>query len=77
MALTKEYQTETTVLSDGQLQVRTATIVMEDGIELSKSYHRKVIDVGADVSSESQIVQDIASSVHTQSRVTARANRPR
>ena len=77
MALTKEYETQTTVLPDGQLQVRTATIIMEDGVELSKSYHRKVIDVGGDVSSESQLVQDIASSVHTQSRINARSNRPR
>ena len=73
MALTKETETQTTVLPDGQLQVRTATIIMEDGVELSKSYHRKVIDVGEDVTGEDQIVQDIASNMHTPARIAARA----
>ena len=71
--LTKEYETQTTVLPDGQLQIRTATLIMEDGVELSKSYHRKVIDVGDDASGEDQMVQDIASSIHTSARISARA----
>ena len=73
MALTKEFETQTTVLPDGRLEVRTATLIMEDGIELSKSYHRKVIEVGDDVSGEDVIVQDIASNLHTQERINARA----
>ena len=73
MALTKEYETTTTVLPDGQLQVRTATLIMEDGVELSKSYHRKVLDVGDDASNEPQIVKDIAAKIHNAARRTARA----
>ena len=73
MALTKETVTDASVLADGQLQVRTATIIMEDGVELSKSYHRKVIDVGDDTTGEDQMVIDIAASVHTPARIAARA----
>ena len=73
MALTKEIQTQTTVLPDGQLAIRTATVIMEDGVELSKSYHRKVLDVGDDASNESQIVKDIAAKIHNAARRTARA----
>ena len=32
------------VLEKGQVQVRTATRVLEDGVELSSSYHRHVVD---------------------------------
>ena len=32
------------VLEKGQVQVRTATRVLEDGVELSSSFHRHVID---------------------------------
>lgn len=73
MALTKEIETQVTVLPDGQLQVRTATIVMEDGVELSRTYHRKVVDVGDDVTEEDDMVKEIAGSVHTPARIAARA----
>ena len=32
------------VLEKGQVQVRTATRVLEDGVELSSSFHRHVVD---------------------------------
>ena len=32
------------VLEKGQLQVRTATRVLEDGVELSSSFHRHVVE---------------------------------
>ena len=31
------------VLEQGQVQVRTATRIMEDGVELSSSFHRHVV----------------------------------
>ena len=59
------------------IQVRTATIVKEDDKELSRSYHRKVLNPGkldssdnwvdTDVSAESDQVKGIASTVWTQS----------
>ena len=45
MALTKETVVDKIeVLEKGNVQVRTATRVLEDGVELSSSFHRHVID---------------------------------
>ena len=44
MALTKVTVVDKIeVLESGQVQVRTATRVMEDGVELSSSFHRHII----------------------------------
>ena len=53
------------------IQVRTATIVEEDGTEISRSFHRHTVVPGADVSGESTEVQAIANAVHTDAVVTA------
>ena len=47
------------------LQIRTATVVSEDGNELSRSFHRRVITPDADVSGESAEIQGIAAAVWT------------
>ena len=47
------------------LQVRTATVVDEDGTELARSFHRRVITPDADVSGESAEIQGIAAAVWT------------
>tara|TARA_R100001082_G_scaffold62861_1_gene35251 strand:+ start:440 stop:694 length:255 start_codon:yes stop_codon:yes gene_type:complete len=47
------------------LQVRTATIVKEDGNELSRSFHRRVITPDMDVSGESAEIRGIAAAVWT------------
>ena len=44
MALSKETVVDKMeVLEKGQVQVRTATRVLEDGVELSSSFHRHVV----------------------------------
>lgn len=48
------------------IQVRTATVVSEDGVELSRSFSRHVVAPDSDVSGESAEVQAIAAAVHTQ-----------
>lgn len=48
------------------IQVRTATVISEDGVELSRTYHRHVIAPNDDVSSESADVQALATQFHTQ-----------
>ena len=58
------------VLEMGQIQVRTATIVNEDGTELSRSLHRHVLNPGDDASGEAQRVQDIATATWTAQVVT-------
>ena len=47
------------------IQVRTKTAIVEDGVEISASYHRHVIAPTDDVSAESVEVQAIAAAVHT------------
>ena len=40
------------ILEDGQLQVREAKIILEDGKEISRAYHRKVLDPGVDTTND-------------------------
>ena len=57
------------------VQVRTATVIKEDGNEISRSFHRKVLDPGGldasdnlvdtNISGESAEVQGICNSVWT------------
>tara|TARA_Y100001951_G_scaffold39722_1_gene31386 strand:+ start:1459 stop:1776 length:318 start_codon:yes stop_codon:yes gene_type:complete len=60
------------------IQVRTATVIKEDGVELSRSYHRHVLDPGTvaagstsltdtNISSEDAGVQAICNAVWTDS----------
>ena len=53
------------------VQVRTATVIDEDGTELSRSFHRHVVNPGDDVTAESPEVQAICAAVHTPEIVTA------
>ena len=70
--LTEKITHDAQVLEDGQIQMREITRIFRDGIEISKFYHRKVIDVGDDVSGEPEMVRQIASAIHTPDRVDAR-----
>jgi hypothetical protein len=47
------------------LQVRTKTAIIEDGTELSSSYHRHVVSPTDDLSNESAEVVAIANAVFT------------
>ena len=60
-----------TVLEDGQLQVRKATKVLRDGVEIAKTYHRHTVPPGADLSKEDARVQTVARAVHTKAVVDA------
>lgn len=73
MAITKRFETQITVLPDGQLQQRITTVIEEDGVELSRAHWRKVIDVGDDVTNEDDLTKEVAGAVHTPARVNARA----
>jgi len=48
------------------IQVRIATVIERDGVEISRSFSRHVVAPDADVSGESAEVQAIAAAVHTQ-----------
>jgi len=47
------------------VQVRTATVVKEDDVELTRSFTRKVLQPDADISKESSEVQGICNAVWT------------
>ena len=59
------------VVESGHIQVRQATKIMEDGKELSKSYHRWVVSPGDDYSTQDERVKKIAQVVHTKEVVDA------
>ena len=47
------------------VQVRTATIISEDGVELSRNFHRHVVMPDADLSAEDADVSAICTPVFT------------
>jgi len=55
------------------IQIRTATVIDEDGVELSRSFHRHVVSAGDDYSAESAEVQAICAAVHTEAVIAAKA----
>ena len=66
MALTKEitYDYEIRTIYKN-IQERRKTAIVEDGEELSFSYHRRVLTIGDDLSSESDEVKALSSSLWT------------
>ena len=53
------------VLENGSVQVRTKTAIMEDGAQISGTFHRHVIAPGNDYSTEDAKVQAICAAMHT------------
>jgi hypothetical protein len=68
MALTKETQIgKIEVVGKHKfVQVRTDTVVIEDGEELSRKYHRHTLAPDADISNERSEVQAVCNAVWTQ-----------
>ena len=81
MALTKETVVDKIeVLEMGEVQVRTATRVLEDGVQLSSSFHRHVVVPSVktgdtwgdtDISGEDARVQAVATATWTSAVKTA------
>jgi nucleoside-triphosphatase THEP1 len=59
------------VVENGTVQVRTATRIMEDGKQISCTFHRHVVAPGDDYSKEDARVQAICAATHTADVVTA------
>ena len=55
------------------LQIRTATVIKKDGVEISRSFHRHVVAPDADTSGESDDVKALATQFHTDAIKTAYA----
>ena len=67
MALTEEtIEDKIEVVGDYRLvQVRTATVIKKDGVELTRSFHRHVVQPTDDTSGQSDEVKAICNIVHT------------
>ena len=76
MALTETQENDKIeVVNKWNIQVRTATIIKKDGVELTRSFHRKVLTPGTldesdnlvdtDISGEDADVQAIANAAWT------------
>ena len=59
------------VLENGSVQVRTKTAVIEDGKQISGTFHRHVVAPGDDYSAEDARVKAICAATHTAAVVTA------
>tara|TARA_R110002020_G_scaffold64377_1_gene170816 strand:- start:14 stop:280 length:267 start_codon:yes stop_codon:yes gene_type:complete len=42
------------------IQIRTATIIMDDGKEISRNFHRHVLDPNSDVSGQTDEIKKLA-----------------
>jgi hypothetical protein len=72
MALTEQnIADKIEVVENGTVQVRTANIVLKDGVELARNFHRHTIAPGQDYSAEDAKVQAICAAVHTQEVIDA------
>ena len=72
MALTKEQAIDKIeIVENGIIQVRQITRIMEDGKELSSSYHRWSFAPGDDVSDQPANVQAIAAAAWTPAVIAA------
>ena len=67
MAITKELiEDKIEIVGDYKhVQVRTATVIKEDGVELNRSFHRHVLNPTDDISEQSAEVQAICNAVWT------------
>ena len=88
MAITKEtIEDKIEIVGEHKnIQIRTATVIKEDGVELTRSFHRRILDcvsseknednswthTDTDVSGESAEVQGISAAVWTDAVKTAK-----
>jgi hypothetical protein len=59
------------VVENGCVQVRTKTVIKEDGVEISSKFHRHVVVPGADYSNEDARVKAICKATHTKDVIAA------
>ena len=75
MALTEETEQDKIEIIKpfNMLQIRTATIIKKDGVEISRAFSRHVVAPDSDVSGESDDVKALAAQFHTDAIKTAYA----
>lgn len=66
MALTESTKIDQIeVVADWNIQVRQATVIEKDGVQVARSFHRWVLTPDMDISDQEQKVQDIANAAWT------------
>lgn len=59
------------------IQIREATIILENGVELNRTFHRRMLTPDADVRQETAAVKSIAAAVFTaDAKAAYEANKP-
>lgn len=71
MAITKRLEYKQEILPDKTIQIRTTTVVEEDGVELARNHHRHVVVPGQDVSGEVAEVQATTGALWTSDVIAA------
>jgi|TARA_Y100000114_G_scaffold129042_1_gene126309 urease accessory protein UreE len=72
MALTEQQVVdEVTVVEDGIVRVRTATVIKRDGVEINRSFHRHMLAPGDDLTGQDAKVISIANATWTDEVVNA------
>jgi hypothetical protein len=53
------------IVNDWNIQVRQATVIEKDGVQVARSFHRWVLTPDMDISGQEQKVQDICNAAWT------------
>lgn len=69
--LEKKVSYDHSITEFGHVQVRRITRIMEDGKEISKSYHRHVISPGESTEGQDERTIELAKAVHTPEVIAA------
>jgi hypothetical protein len=59
------------ILESNSIQVRTANIIEKDGVEISRTFHRHVVNPSNDISGEDAKVQSVANAVWTEEIISS------
>ena len=59
------------VVENGSVQVRTATVIKRDDVEINRSFHRHVLTPGSDLTDQDARVSAIATATWTDEVVAA------
>jgi hypothetical protein len=71
MAITKRTELKEEILPNQVIQIRTTTVVEEDGVELARNHKRHVVVPGQDLTDEPNEVQLIAAALWTPEVIAA------
>ena len=71
MAITKRLEYKEEILPNQVIQIRTTTVIEEDGVELARNHSRHVVCPGDDISGEIDEVQAIAGALWTPEVIAA------